>query len=295
MRGGVSRALLEAIMKIILGIDVGSSTTKIVTLDEAGTLLKTAQMWTSDTLTSIFGSAGRILHDCGRQLQDVEKVMLTGVGGSFLDGDVFGIPTIRVTEFEALGTGGLYLTGLDRAVICSIGTGTSLVSADGGHFSHVGGSAVGGGTLMGLSKRLFGITDFEAVERMASEGNLKNVDWGMNEITRTQLENLPDIATASNLGKMRTDATDGDVALGIFNMIYQTAGTLAVFACRNGNFDNAVFTGSLSYSKMARYMLVAVGEMYGIRFEIPKNGVFATAIGAARLGLTDAQPAGAQQ
>ena len=79
MRGGVSRALLEAIMKIILGIDVGSSTTKIVALDEAGTLLKTAQMWTSDTLTSIFGSAGRILHDCGRQLQDVEKVMLTGV------------------------------------------------------------------------------------------------------------------------------------------------------------------------------------------------------------------------
>ena len=147
-------------MKIILGIDVGSSTTKIVALDEAGTLLKTAQMWTSDTLTSIFGSAGRILYDCGRQLQDVEKVMLTGVGGSFLDGDVFGIPTIRVTEFEALGTGGLYLTGLDRAVICSIGTGTSLVSADGGHFSHVGGSAVGGGTLMGLSKRLFGITDF---------------------------------------------------------------------------------------------------------------------------------------
>ena len=131
-----------------------------------------------------------------------------------MEGDVYGLPTTKVTEFDALGTGGLYLTGLEETVVGSIGTGTVFVHAGPDGIQHIGGSAVGGGTLVGLSSRLFGIRDVEVIADMAEQGNLKNVDWGIAELSRDQMETLPDYATSSNLGKMKSTATDEDVASG---------------------------------------------------------------------------------
>ena len=97
------------------------------------------------------------------------------------------------------------------------------------------------------------------------------------------METLPDYATSSNLGKMKSTATDEDVALGLMNMIFQTAGTLAVFACRNVNLKKAVIGGSTATLNQARIMLGQVGELYDIDFIIPKEAAFMTAIGAALL------------
>ena len=121
-----------------------------------------------------------------------------------------------MTEFDALGTGGLYLTGLEETVVGSIGTGTVFVHAGPDGIQHIGGSAVGGGTLVGLSSRLFGIRDVEVIADMAEQGNLKNVDWGIAELSRDQMETLAGLCDPifRNLGKMKSTATDEDVALG---------------------------------------------------------------------------------
>lgn len=97
------------------------------------------------------------------------------------------------------------------------------------------------------------------------------------------METLPDYATSSNLGKMKSTATNEDVALGLMNMIFQTAGTLAVFACRNVNLKKAVIGGSTATLNQARIMLGQVGELYDIDFIIPKQAAYMTAIGAAFL------------
>ena len=218
-------------MGIVLGIDIGSSATKIVAMDESKTILNSLKVSASDPVTAMYGAVGKILCEERMQIADVEAMMLTGMGASYVEGDVYGLPTTKVTEFDALGTGGLYLTGLEETVVGSIGTGTVFVHAGPDGIQHIGGSAVGGGTLVGLSSRLFGIRDVEVIADMAEQGNLKNVDWGIAELSRDQMETLPDYATSSNLGKMKSTATDEDVALGLMNMIFQTAGTLAVFAC----------------------------------------------------------------
>ena len=245
-------------MGIVLGIDIGSSATKIVAMDESKTILNSLKVSASDPVTAMYGAVGKILCEERMQISDVEAVMLTGMGASYVEGDVYGLPTTKVTEFDALGTGGLYLTGLEETV-------------------------VGGGTLVGLSSRLFGIRDVEVIADMAEQGNLKNVDWGIAELSRDQMETLPDYATSSNLGKMKSTATDEDVALGLMNMIFQTAGTLAVFACRNVNLKKAVIGGSTATLNQARIMLGQVGELYDIDFIIPKQAAYMTAIGAAFL------------
>lgn len=272
-------------MKIILGVDVGSSTTKIVALDMQKHVIAKLKVAAGDQVTSLYGAIGRVLYESQIPLEDVKKIMLTGVGASFVQGDIYRIPTERVTEFEALGIGGLHLSGLNEAIVGSVGTGTVFVRASEGNIQHIGGSAVGGGTLVGLSSRLFGINNVETIAAMADDGDLFNVDWGISEISHEEMDSLPAYATASNLGKMKSTATDGDVALGLLNMIFQTAGTLAVFACRNTDLKDAVMTGTLSTLNHASVLLGRVGELYGINFIIPQEAAYATAIGAALLGL----------
>ena len=100
-------------MGIVLGIDIGSSATKIVAMDESKTILNSLKVSASDPVTAMYGAVGKILCEERMQIADVEAVMLTGMGASYVEGDVYGLPTTKVTEFDALGTGGLYLTGLE--------------------------------------------------------------------------------------------------------------------------------------------------------------------------------------
>lgn len=277
-----------------LGIDIGGSTTKIVALDGAGELRDTLQVRAADQLTSLYGAIGRMLSQNGWALSQISRIALTGVGASWADGDVYDIPTVRVAEFEAIGRGALMLAGLREALIVSMGTGTAFVRAslDAG-CAHIGGSGVGGGTLLGLAGRLFNLHNAESVIELAKGGDLEMVDLTIREITRQEIPSLPPHATAANFGNVKPTASDADFALGLLNMIFQTAGMLAAFACADSPVRDVVVTGSMATLPQAAVMLSEVGALSGLRFQIPGNPAFATALGAAVLGQTrQAEPAG---
>ena len=269
---------------LILGVDIGGSTTKIVAFDRAGSMLDALQVRADDQLTSLYGAIGRLLYKNGLSLSQLGRIALTGVGASWVEGDVYGVPTERVREFEAIGRGGLMLAGLQQALVVSMGTGTAFVrasAADG--CTHIGGSGVGGGTLMGLSDRLFNLHNIEAVLALAEKGDLEGVDLTIRDISNVEIPSLPAHATAANFGNVKSTATDGDFALGLLSMIFQTAGTLAVFANAATPEYRIVVTGSMAKLPQAAPMLKEVGALYGIDFIIPDNPAFATAIGAAAL------------
>ena len=164
-------------MSVVLGVDVGGSTTKIVALDESGEIRGFLQVRAGDQLTSLFGAVGNLLYSLGLSLKDVRKIVLTGVGAARVDGELYGIPTEKVAEFEAIGRGGLLLSNEKEAMIISMGTGTAFVHAGAdGSAKHVGGSAIGGGTLMGLAYTLLEVRDMDAILNLASQGDLANVD-----------------------------------------------------------------------------------------------------------------------
>ena len=66
-------------MGIVIGIDVGISTTKIVGIKN-GKVSAPIRITAADPITSLYGAFGKYLHDNDIQLTDVEHVMLTGVG-----------------------------------------------------------------------------------------------------------------------------------------------------------------------------------------------------------------------
>ena len=268
-------------MKVILGVDVGGSTTKIVAFEEKQRVLDCLQVRAGDQITSLYGAIGHILYKCHLTLGDVEAFVLTGVGATMVKGDIYGIHTYRVKEFEAIGRGALELTGLKETLVVSVGTGTAFVMASEKECRHIGGSGVGGGTLTGLASRLLGETHIDAIVAAAEKGSLRQVDLAICDISNEEIPSLPSHVTAANFGKVESTATKEDFALGLLNMVFETVGSLAAFACKNTEIREIVVTGSVAALPMAQKYLDGVGMLHNVRFIIPEQAIFATAIGAA--------------
>ena len=59
-------------MGIVLGIDIGSSATKIVAMDESKTILNSLKVSASDPVTAMYGAIGKLLCEERMQIADVE-------------------------------------------------------------------------------------------------------------------------------------------------------------------------------------------------------------------------------
>ncbi len=267
-------------MGIIVGLDIGGSTTKIVGLKE-GDLMSREFVQASDPIASAFGALGKFINQHQLSLDAISHVMVTGVGASYIQGDLLGIPTLRTPEFQAIGLGGLYISGLSEAVVVSMGTGTAIVQAGPNQVRHLIGSGVGGGTLIGLSSRMINIRDFQTFIDVAEVGDLHNIDLSIGDISSGDIPGLSPDTTASNFGKTSDTASQADLALGIVNLVFQSVGTAAVLAARLSNTPQIVFTGNLTLVGAGKRVLDSFASLYDIKIIVPEGAEFATAIGAA--------------
>ena len=165
-------------MSVIIGIDVGGSTTKIVGYTDKAKLIGMLKVEAADPQTSAYGALGKFINENALALSDVKQIILTGVGAALFKKKVYGIATSVVDEFEAIGRGGLALSGKKEGLIVSLGTGTAFVRAGQKGIFHIGGSGLGGGTVLGLCAKLCGVKSFRSVANLAAKGNLHKVDWG---------------------------------------------------------------------------------------------------------------------
>jgi len=273
-------------MSIIVGIDVGGSTTKIVGFD-GNRLLTPGLVKANDPIASVYGGFGKFTSDNNIALSDIEKVMVTGVGSEFLGNNIYGIETVHVNEFLANGKGGLYLSGINEAVIVSMGTGTAYVYANGttNEFAHLGGTGVGGGTLVGMADKLLGIRSAQHVAELAMNGDLNNIDLRIADITKNDISpTLTDSTTASNFGKVSDMATREDIALGLLNMVFETIAMMAIFSARMKNIKDIVLIGNLTALPQTAEIFYKLEKMFGVNIIIPENAAYGTVIGAALVG-----------
>ncbi len=267
-------------MGIIIGIDVGGSTTKIVGLDhqeiKSPMFIKAA-----DPVTSLFGAFGKYIYDNGVSLSDIEKVILTGVGSAYVDQPLYGLPTGKTNEFLANGLGARHSTGLEKLLVVSMGTGTSFVRVEGDKIQHIGGIGVGGGTLQGLSRLLLKTQDIHRIAEMGAKGDITNINLQIQDICNKPLPDLPLDATASNFGKADGNASVEDIAIGIIHMVLQSIGQAAYLASLNSTITDFVLIGNLTQLPQCRPIFSRMEEMYRVRFIIPPHAEYCTAIGAA--------------
>ena len=270
-------------MKINVGLDIGGSTTKIVGM-RGKELVASEIVKAGDPVTSAFGAVGKLINDNGLKTEDISRINITGVGSSYTTTPVFGIETVVVEEFISTGLGGLYLSGLDHAVVVSMGTGTAYLDASYDKVEHVIGSGVGGGTLAGLCNATLGVEDVLKLAEMAKEGEITACDLTIGDITKKEIPGLPMYATASNFGKIADDLSREDKAAGIFNLVYQTIGSMSVLSSKICGLKDIVFTGQLTAIPICRDLMLPFAKLYDVNFIVPDNAVFATAIGSCLAG-----------
>lgn len=276
----------KADMSVILGIDIGGSTTKIVGLRPDGGMISMLRVRAEDQVTSLFGALGNYLTTNGLTLSDVERVVLTGVGTSYVEGDIYGLPTCRVDEFSASCAGALSLSEQERGVVVTMGTGTAFLWAErDGTVRHLCGSGIGGGTLGGLCRKLVDMERFGQIKRLAEQGDLGHVDLTIRDISKNAAATLDPDMTAANFGNLAEDAAPADLAAGVVNLVLQAIGTMTVLACQACGADTVILTGSMTTLSQVKPNFRLFEKLYGFHYIVPENATFATAIGAGLCSL----------
>ena len=275
--------------KTVIGIDVGGTTTKIVGFrkNQNGKqeLIAPQFVRATDPLTSIYGALGKFTAENELELSDIDRILMTGAGSSVISKPIYNLPCLPVPEFSSIGIGGLYLSGLDEAIVVSMGTGTALIHAKKSGNKHdikyLGGTGVGGGTLIGLTRKMLGVDTVEHIETLCAEGDLDHIDLRIKDISPSRYQGINEDLTAANFGKVSDLASNADLALGITNMVAETIMMLSVFAARSYKLKDIVLIGNLTTIAPIREVFEKHAQGFGVRFLIPENAQFGTVIGAA--------------
>ena len=261
-------------MDVILGIDIGGSTTKIVGLDTpGGNVLSMLRVRAEDQVTSLYGALGKLPHQQPSVFERCAPGGADGVGASYVDGDIYGLPTCKVDEFSASGTGALALSGQSSAVVVTMGTGTAFLHAGPEGVRHLCGSGIGGGTLGGLCHKLVGMERFGQIKLTIAD------------ISKSAGDSLHPDMTAANFGNLAEDASPADLAAGVVNLVLQAIGTMTVLACQSCGAGTVVVIGSMTTLTQAEANFRLFEKLYGIHYIIPEKATFATAIGAGLYSL----------
>ena len=166
-------------MQFYLGIDMGGSAVKLIAASvNNGTLdvLGRTSYPSGESAERLENEARKLISELGLSEKDIVGAALTGVGASDVADNFLGASVTRFSEFECFGRGGQYLSGHNKALVVSMGTGTAFVRADGDTYIHLGGSGVGGGALSGLSELITGVRRSSEINKMISAGSAAPFD-----------------------------------------------------------------------------------------------------------------------
>ena len=269
-------------MSIVVGIDIGGSTTKIAGF-RSDEMLVPVQISASNAIASLFGAFGKFLYDNKLELSDIQQVNLTGVGSSEVKQSIYGLPTYRVDEFTANGIGGGYFAGDKKEfMVVSMGTGTSFVGVKDGVPVHLGGIGIGGGTIIGLSKLMLNTNDIDKIQELATGGKVGNIDLRIGDISKNPLPGLDLEITASNFGKASSRATCEDKAAGIVHMVIESICQTAALIAQGTEMKDFILIGALTNFPECEQVSRMIKRMFpDYNFIVPEDGEYGTAIGTA--------------
>jgi type II pantothenate kinase len=263
---------------IAAGADVGASLVKLAVRGASGTTMATLPAEALDAV------ADRL-----RELAPA-RLGLTGGGAPRL-AERLAQPALLVSEFEAWAEGARQLLGLDapeRFLVVSVGTGTSALLVEPGRVARVGGTALGGGTIVGLGAALCGVRDFDQIAALAARGDRRRVDLLIRDIYPAGDFLLPGDVNAASFAKLAHEdapvADAADLAHGIMGLVGENVGLICAGLALRIDVEAIAFGGStLRDNPALTAILGGVCAVHGRKPRFLAQGQFAGAIGALAL------------
>lgn len=260
----------------IIGIDIGSSTIKIVEYKNNKIINKDI----SENKDYELVLDNFIIQN---NIKEIDKIVVTGINSKKINLNKYDVLVEFVEEFIAIGTGGLYLAEKERAIIASIGTGTALIRAEKGRESkHLGGTGVGAGTLTNLCNKFASTKSFEEIIELSKKGDLSKIDLRIADLTDEDIKTLPPELTLANFGKLQENANKADIVIGIVNMVFEVIGMMTAFASINDDIKDIVLIGNITCIPVVKDVMNKIEKTHGLSFIIPENAQYGVAIGAIK-------------
>lgn len=248
-------------MSAWIGIDTGGTLTKLAYLDEQQEL----------KLTVFPSNEMHLVKEWLENHPQVEEIGLTGGRTEQLRDVLKTMKSIEyIVEFEATLKGVRYLLekeghAIDQSIITNIGTGTSIHYMDGFTHARVGGTGVGGGTLIGLSTIMTGISNFDEIKANAFKGKREGIDLLVKDIYQGMDTPIDGNLTASNFGKVgitdQREFEQNNVLATTQGLIGEVISTLSIQLAVQYKTENIVYIGS---TLIDNEQLVKVIEHYTI-------------------------------
>jgi type II pantothenate kinase len=214
------------------------------------------------------------------------RVIATGGGAARLVRELSGLEVRTVPEFTAWARGAPLLaarTGLElpaKYLVGVIGTGTSVLAIEPDGAKRIGGSALGGGTLLGLGRLLLGVESFDEICQLASRGDRRRVDLSVGDIYPGGEIPLPADLNASSFAKLASREPQ-DLAHALVGMLAENIGLICGNLARGFGAHAVVYCGStLLHNRELQEILRWVTAMHGATAHFPEHGAFCGALGA---------------
>lgn len=218
------------------------------------------------------------------------NICITGGKGALLQSLFKQKRCSSIVEFDATCMGIKFLlrnVGViqDEFILTNVGTGTSIHFVTSESHTRVGGTGVGGGTMIGLSWLLTGINEYSNIVNLAKQGQRCTIDLKVKDIYEGSESPIFADLTASNFGnthilKPSMEKKD-DLLASIIGLVGETVATTSILAAGQCGTTNIVYIGS---SFIENEYLRDVVEVY-TRFKganplFVMNGEYSGAIGA---------------
>ena len=264
---------------VAAGADVGATLVKLALRDASGdTSTETLPV---DALDAVAERLRTLAAD---------RVGLTGGGAPRL-AERLERPPPTVGEFEAWAEGARQLLGNaapERFLVISVGTGTSALLVEPGRVSRAGGTALGGGVILGLGAALCGERDFDAIAALAQRGDRRRVDLLIRDIYPGGDFVLPGDVNAASFAKLsRADAPPADaadLAHAIMGLVGENVGLICAGLAARAGVDLIAFGGStLRANPALTAILGGVCTAMGHSPHFLADGQYAGALGALAL------------
>jgi type II pantothenate kinase len=176
-------------------------------------------------------------------------------------------------------------------LLVSLGTGTSAMRVEGEAVVRVGGTALGGGTVLGLGAALLGTSDFAELASLARAGDRRNVDLLVSEIYRAGESPLPGDLNASSFAKLSRLPADqeparADLAHAIMGLVGENVALICAGLAAAAQTNRIVFGGTTlrnneSLAEILRFVTMANGH----EAILLPDGEYTGAVGALALAL----------
>lgn len=271
----------------IISFDLGSTNNKVVVMkveNDNISLIGTKRDFVIDFNTYLHS----IYNYFNILKEEVEVIVATGTGSSYIDDTYDNIKVIKVNEFEAIAYGGLILSKKENAIVVSIGTGTAIIKSDFKDTIYLGGTGLGGGTIVGLGKLLIGSIDSSSIDKsgdyfkkiitLSEDGDNKNVDLVIGDISKENIGNLTPDITAANFAAITKKPSSSDYAAAIINLVIENI--LLLVKSYNNEKLPVVIIGTLMRYDIIRKRINELADFMGNEYFYTDYPDYAIAIGA---------------